>query len=330
MTEYLELLEENDQELVQEALQPGWIDPMLATLTEDYFSDPSWIFERKLDGVRCLIFKNKGQVTIMSRNRKILNESYPEVIPAFENTESDFIADGELVALEGEHTSFSKLQNRMNVQKPAPAIISEYPVYLYLFDLIYLDGHDLRKLPLIKRKKILNGCIDYNDKVRFCDHKHEKGLPFLQQACEEGWEGLIAKRANSIYTAGRSKDWLKFKCMHQQEFVVGGFTKPKGSRTGFGAILVGFYDSGKLMYAGKVGTGFNDQLLEKMHNQLSKIEIKASPFNEPVRQKDVHWTTPEMVVEIGFTEWTSADKLRHPRFIGIRNDKSANEVTKES
>ena len=310
--------------------QPEWISPMLAILTDRRFSDPNWIYERKLDGERVLSFKKGGEVRLMSRNRKQIGSSYPEVVDALSSLDlDDFIADGEMVAFDGRLTSFQKLQGRMHLSGKRIES-SKVEVFYYLFDLMFLDGHDLREVPLRRRKSLLKSVIDFDDPLRFTPHRNRDGEDYYRKACERGWEGVIAKRADSEYVSKRSKNWLKFKCVHQQEFVIGGFTEPKGSREGFGALLLGYYESDKLAFAGKVGTGFDDEMLVKLGDELRSIEIEDSPFDQgSPGDKEVHWVRPEKVGEVGFTEWTSSGKLRHPRFLGLRRDKPPEEVVRE-
>ncbi len=304
---------------------------MLATLTEEYFSDPGWIYERKLDGVRCLVFKADGKVRILSRNRNSLNKMYPEIHRAVTNMKADnFVADGEIVTFEGNLTSFSRLQKRINVSSPGDELLANVPVFLYLFDLLYHDGENIGEKPLRERKSLLRTSLKFDDPLRYCMHHNEHGEQLLEEACSKGWEGLIAKRADAPYTHSRSSDWLKFKCVNQQELVIAGYTDPKGERVGFGALLVGFYENDSLKYAGKVGTGFSDEELKRLHADMKKRETNESPFDEDVRETGAHWIKPELVAEIGFTEWTGDHKLRHPRYLGLRKDKNASEVVKEA
>lgn len=305
---------------------------MLATLTDDYFDDPEWIYERKLDGERCLVFIEDGDVSIYSRNEQQLNDTYPELTEAMEEEDyPDMILDGEIVTFIGNITSFSKLQNRMKIKDPSKARNSKVKVYLYFFDIIYFENHSLNKLPLKDRKKILKEAVKWKNPIRFVSHKNKEGKEYHKEACKKGWEGIIAKDGNSIYVHSRSKKWLKFKCSQGQELVIGGFTEPKGERVGFGALLVGYYDGDKLMYAGKVGTGYDDEFLSKWRKKFDEIEQDSSPFDNFNDDKggNNHWIKPKYVGEFDFTEWTDSDKLRHPRFIGIRDDKEPKEVTKE-
>ncbi len=324
------LLTAEQRQKAEQKSQPDWIGPTLAKLTHDHFSDAHWIYERKLDGVRCLIFAKEGKVRLLSRNRKEQNEIYPELVTALEKQSLNFIADGEIVTFDGNLTSFSTLQNRVNTHNPSQELIDRYPLYFYLFDLMYIEGYDIRNLTQRERKKILKKALTFKDPVRYCSHINEKGMDYFRQACQKGWEGVIAKDAEQPYKSGRNRNWLKFKCVNQQEFVIGGYTEPQGERIGFGALLVGYYDDDKLIYAGKVGTGYSDQQLQELHDQLSDIEQSQNPFNEPIGdEQPVHWVKPTMVGEFDFMEWTDDKKLRHPAFKGLRHDKEAREVTKE-
>lgn len=202
-------------------------------------------------------------------------------------------------------------------------------VYYYLFDLLHWEGYDLTELPLRTRKSLLKGLLNFADPIRFTSHRNEAGEAYLKEACGKGWEGLIAKRAGAPYRSQRSRDWLKFKCGRRQELVVVGYTEPSGSRVGFGALLVGYYENQALCYAGRVGTGFDDDFLERFRDQLEGAELEQSPLAAPPREQDVHWVRPRFVAEIGFTEWTDDGKLRHPRFLGLRRDKDPKEVVRE-
>ncbi len=313
--------------------QPDWLEPELATLTADRFSDPAWIFERKFDGERCLAFRAGQQLRLMTRNQQQVTSTYPEIADALRAQEaSDFIVDGEVVAFDGDRTSFSRLQRRLGVSAPGPALRAEVPVYLYVFDLLWADGRDVRPLPLRERKRLLRGLLSFGDPLRFTEHRDTDGEAYWREACIKGWEGIIAKRADSPYRPGRTRDWLKFKCENAQEFVIGGYTDPRGSRTGFGALLLGYYDSdGKLKYAGKVGTGFDRRTLTSLHAALAADERPEPPF-EPVRglpRSGVHWVEPGLVAQVGFTEWTADGQLRHPRFQGLRRDKDPADVVRE-
>lgn len=304
---------------------------MKAKLTDRPFSDPAWLFERKLDGIRASVRKAGGQVTLTSRTDKPLTPAYPELVEALEaEPAGDFLADGEIVAFDGARTSFERLQGRMGIHDPRLARLTRIPVYLYLFDLIEFDGHDLTGVPLRTRKATLKRIISFHDPVRYTPHRNERGEELFREACAKGWEGLIAKRADSPYVHGRSNDWLKLKCSFEQELVIGGFTPPQGSRRHFGALLVGFYEGGELRYAGKVGTGFSEATLGKLGGRLKALEVPRSPFGRGGGQpRDAHWVEPRLVGQFGFGEWTRDGKLRHPRFLGLREDKRPEEVVRE-
>lgn len=309
---------------------PEWVSPMLATLTRDHFSDPDWVFEPKLDGERTLIFRRHGRTHLMTRNRKVIDGTYPELVDALDDAlDTDCILDGEIVAFDGKVTSFTRLQQRMQLADPAEVRDSKVTVRLYLFDILQYGGDWLGQLPLVTRKRILQEAMSFSEPLRYTEHRTRDGEAYLEEACEKGWEGLIAKRADGVYRQKRSRDWLKFKCEHGQELVIGGFTEPHGSRTGFGALLVGYYDDGHLRYAGKVGTGFDERTLTGLRERFEKLARRTSPFDEEVREREVTWLKPELVGEFGFTEWTQGGKLRHPRFLGLRRDKAPKEVVRE-
>jgi len=304
---------------------------MLATLTEQRFSDPSWIFERKLDGVRAVAARDGGSAKLWSRNHKSIDSGYPELITALEKRgESRFVADGEIVAFDGDQTSFARLQSRIHLTDPDRIRHTGVGVYFYLFDLLVVGEYDLTGLPLRARKRILRRAFGFDDPLRFSAHRNTDGVELHRQACAKGWEGLIAKRAGSPYRPGRSTDWLKFKCVRDQEFVVGGFTEPSGSRAGFGALLVGYYDGDDLRYAGKVGTGYDDETLRTLRRRLDGLARDSPPFDSTSAIRDAHWVRPELVAQIGFTEWTRDGKLRHPRYQGLRTDKAAGDVVRET
>jgi bifunctional non-homologous end joining protein LigD len=314
----------NLRSIIKRSPQPAWIHPMLATLTEEHFSDKNWIFEKKLDGVRSLAFRNGDSVTLLSRNKLSFNSSYPAILDQMKKQPSDnFIVDGEIVALDKGLSSFSKLQQRNMSHRVTP-------VYYFVFDLIYWNGYDLRKLPLIERKKILRKALIYDRRIRFTNHIIAEGESYFEKACRANWEGIIAKRSDSKYVSGRSRDWLKFKCSYQQELVIVGYTDPQGTREGLGALLVGFYSNHQLIYAGKVGTGFTTQTLLHLKKELAKWE-RSTPVVKGIGlpRKNVHWVEPKLVAQVAFSEWTVNNKLRHPTFLGLREDKDPREVIKE-
>lgn len=311
---------------------PSWRLPMLATLTEDRFSDPKWIFERKFDGVRLLAFRDGNKVNLRSRNDLPLEDTYPEIVDALAGQGCQrIVIDGEVVAFEGRRTSFERLQGRSGIHDETAARASPIAIFYYVFDLLHLDGYDTTALPLTWRKRLLRRALTFHDPLRFTTHRVGAGEQVYDEACRRGDEGVIAKRADAEYVGSRSPNWLKFKCVRDQEFVVGGYTAPKGSRVAFGALLVGYYDGPRLVYAGKVGTGFTDRVLQQLSERLGALSAKESPFarGQP-KERDAHWVKPELVAQIGFTEWTRDGKLRHPRYQGLRNDKAATEVVRES
>jgi bifunctional non-homologous end joining protein LigD len=296
---------------------------MKATLAKEPLPDVGWIHERKLDGIRCLAIRGGGSVRLLSRNALSLNARYPELVGALAREPAeDFVIDGEVVAFEGGRTSFARLAQRG--RRPVP-------VYLYVFDLLHLDGYDTTGLPLRARKGVLRRALTFGRPIRFTPHRNRDGERYFRDACRKGWEGVIAKRADSPYRRARSRDWLKFKCANEQEFVIGGFTAPRGSRTAFGALLVGYYRDGELVYAGKVGTGFDAATLESLGRRLRRLRRSSSPFaGAAAPSRDTTWVEPELVAQVSFSEWTRDGKLRHPSFLGLRDDKPAREVVRET
>jgi DNA ligase D-like protein (predicted ligase) len=324
-------LNTNQRDKLQARAQPAWIAPMLATLVDQPFSNDDWLFERKLDGIRCLAWCRDGQPTLLSRNRQRLDDTYPELIDALAAQKTgDIILDGEIVAFRGNQTSFSRLQQRSGIHDAEVARASAVAVYYYLFDLLYAGGCQLTSLPLRARKRLLKEVVKFADPLRLTPHRNGAGEAAYHQACHRGWEGVIAKQAVSAYVGKRSRQWLKFKCVCQSEFVLGGYTDPAGSRTGFGALLLGYYADGDLRYAGRVGTGFDDRLLHDLGAKLATMEQRQPPFaDRGLARSGVHWVQPKLVAEIGFTEWTDEGRLRHPRFLGLRHDKPARKVRRE-
>jgi DNA ligase D-like protein (predicted ligase) len=319
-----------DADAMPEEATPDFRDPALAVLTHAPFDDPGWIAERKLDGERVIAVLKDGRARLFSRNRKALDATYPELVEALTRRFAhDAVLDGEVVAFDGAVTSFARLQKRMQVKDPEAARASGVRVHLYLFDVMHLAGRDLRPLPLRRRKAVLRASGDFGGCVRFVPHRNTGALAWLREACAKGWEGLIAKRADAPYPDGRSRDWLKFKCEAGQELVIGGFTAPQGARTGFGALLVGHFDGDALIYAGKVGTGFDEATLADLHERMSALARDDPPFADPPPDDAITWVEPELVAEIGFTEWTEDGKLRHPRYLGLRRDKAPKDVVRE-
>jgi len=284
---------------------------MKAVLTDERFSSPDWIFERKLDGIRCIAIRDGSSLRMLSRNDLSLNERYPGVAEALAAQPRErFVVDGEVVSISG------------RFQDDGPRLY-------HVFDVLWLDGEDVRDRPLRERKALLRDALEWKDPLRLVPYRNAEGEAMYAEACANGWEGVIAKRADSVYTAKRSKDWLKFKCAQGQELVIGGFTPPQGSRTEFGALLVGVYDEHGLHYAGKVGTGFNRATLQSLAAALRPLEREDSPFYDAPRFRAVTWVEPRLVAQCGFAEWTRDGRLRHPRFLGLRDDKDPRKVVRE-
>jgi DNA ligase D-like protein (predicted ligase) len=331
MTSARNLLDEAGRAALRPAPVADFQPPMLATLTERRFSGENWLFERKLDGVRAVVSRDGGQPHLWSRNHNAMDAGYPELVEALaERGPQRFVADGEIVAFDRGRTSFAKLQQRIHLTRQSDIDRAGVAVHLYLFDLLVVGDVDVTGLPLRDRKRLLRRVFDFGDPIRLSTHRNTDGEDFFRLACQRGWEGLIAKRADAPYRHGRSPDWLKFKCGHGQEFVIGGFTEPNGSRVGFGALLLGYHERGRLHYAGKVGTGYDRATLVSLRTRMNGLAARTSPFVETVHEPGTHWIRPELVAEVGFSEWTRDGRLRHPRFLGLRTDKSADEVVRET
>jgi bifunctional non-homologous end joining protein LigD len=248
---------------------PDLVQPMKAVLTDERFSDPEWVFERKLDGIRCVAIKDERGVRLLSRNQLSLNSRFPEITEALERDPATrFVVDGEVVAFDGAQTSFARLQQRG--ERPAR-------VFFYVFDVLHAHGEETTTLPLRDRKALLRRLLSFEDPIRYTPHRNRAGEAYFREACRKGWEGLIAKRADSPYVHGRSRDWLKLKCSAEQELVIGGYTPPKGSRTELGALLLGYYEDGRLRYAGKVGTGFTRATLRDLAGLLRPSSVSNAP-----------------------------------------------------
>ena len=286
---------------------------MAATLTDKRFTGPEWIFERKLDGIRLLAFKKGRDVQLFSRNQ--LEQHNPAIADAIaELPHRDLILDGEVTGVWG----------------PASTREADKPRGLayHVFDVLWIDGRDVMSLPLDERRALLKTLPLRAPLRRVAALDDEK--PW-EHACAEGWEGVIAKRRDSLYEHRRSPNWLKMKCEASQELVVCGFTDPQGARVGLGALLVGYFEGDDLVFAGKVGTGFDTKMLVDLRAKLDRIEIDKPPFTKAtgLPRLRAHWVKPQIVVQVAFIEWTVHDKLRHPRLLGIRTDKGAREVVRE-
>jgi bifunctional non-homologous end joining protein LigD len=311
--------------------------PMLCTLIAEPFNNPDWLFEPKFDGLRVLGRFDGEELVLLSRKSQSQSFNFPDVAAALRaSLKRRAIVDGEVVCFD-EHgrSSFRALQQRFHLKDPDEVQVRmrKHPAYLYLFDLLYADRYELTGLPLEERKYLLQTEVVWSDKVRWTDSQPNDGIKLWRQACQEGQEGIIAKHVQSRYVAGRSDRWVKIKCLGKQEFVIGGFTDPQGSRVGLGALLVGYYgDDGKtLHYAGKVGTGYTRETLLDLRERLERLEQAKSPFDEggPARPDLAHWVRLRLVAEIAFAEWTQNGLLRHPRFEGLRTDKKPHECRKE-
>lgn len=298
------------------------ISPMLATLVEKPFDGKDWLFEIKWDGYRALAHKNKT-VRLISRGKKSFNVHFASIVKALEKLPGKFILDGEIVILDEKgRSNFQLLQNYQRRH--------EVPYY-YVFDILSYQGKELIALPLIERKQILKKLLaKAPDQIRFSDHVEAKGKAFFRKILKLGLEGMIAKKSDSTYQFHRSRDWLKVKTSLRQEVVIGGFTEPKGGRKRFGALLVGVYERGKLVYVGHVGGGFDERLLEEIHKQLLKCVAKTCPFaEEPHPNSPVTWVKPKLVCEVSFSEWTASGIMRQPIFKGMRIDKDPRSVHRE-
>jgi bifunctional non-homologous end joining protein LigD len=264
-SDVFEALPEEQRDRLRSSAPPRRVVCMLASLRHEAFSDPEWLFERKLDGVRCLVFRRGEKVRLVSRRHEPMNDTWPELVDAVSDEAcDDFVVDGEIVAFEDGVTSFARLQQRLGLHDPGEARRSPVAAFLYLFDVLHLLGHDVTALRQRERKALLRRALSFEGHLRYTPHRVERGRELIEEACSKGWEGLIAKRADAPYHHGRSRNWLKLKCVSRQELVIGGYTEPRGSRHGFGARLVGYYEKGRLRYAGKVGTGYDDELLARL------------------------------------------------------------------
>src|SRR4051794_14445190 len=296
---------------------PDWVEPMLATLSDERDLGDDWLLERKLDGVRCLGVVHGGAAVLRSRNQLPL--AFPAIAEALAPL-GDAIVDGEVVAVgaDGEPLGFQALQRHGTAA-------------LWAFDLLWLKGEDLRARPLHERHAALAGAVRPGPALQVSGPVAGPSRAAYQRACAAGWEGLIAKRRDAPYRGGRSRDWLKLKCVLEQEVVIAGFTEPRGSRAALGALLIGYYEAGVLRYAGKVGTGFDAATLVALRERLGPLETAAPPFGEPVKPRPAgaHWVRPELVAQVGFAEWTAAGRMRQPRFLGLREDKRPEEVVRE-
>ncbi|MFY9559956.1 MAG: non-homologous end-joining DNA ligase [Terriglobales bacterium] len=319
---------------------PAKIRPMLATPVDEPFDNPAWLFEIKWDGYRAIAFVKDGSVRLVSRNQNDLTAQFPELrdLPRFIKAEQA-VLDGEIVALDEQgRPSFSLMQQRTGFQPGKRRLPGRegVPVLYYAFDLIYLDGYDLRRVSLEKRKELLQSVLKNGDVVRFSDHYPEKGRALFEVARQRGLEGILGKKRDSTYQEERSRDWRKIKITQSQECVIGGYTDPEGSRQYFGSLVLGLYDKrGRLIHVGQAGTGFDQRTLKEIYERLRPLETKTNPFyGEIGGLRKVHFVRPELVAEIKFSEWTHETaeggmKLRAPVFLGLRFDKNPKECRLE-
>jgi bifunctional non-homologous end joining protein LigD len=305
---------------------PKHIQPMLATLIERPFNGDEWLFELKLDGIRALVLKDGAKVNMWTRNAKALANRFPTLAQACAELPADTaVLDGEIVVLDEEgHSRFNLIQPRIHLsrQKDIAKADEQIPVYFYAFDLLYINGYDLVKFPLVDRKAVLRKLIPDNAGwIRFVDHVEGRGVEFFDAVSKHGLEGIVAKTRNSPYVPFRSRTWLKIKTQDTDHFVIGGFTKPEGSRKHFGALLIGLYKNGDLIYVGRAGGGFDDRTLADIHNEMKTLITKKCSFKEvPPEVRKSTWLHPQLVCDVRFTEWTSDRKLRAPIFLGLRDD----------
>jgi len=300
-----------------------FVRPMLATLIDKPFDDSAWVFETKWDGFRIVARIDRGKVTLYSRNGKKVSERYPSIVQALSKINHDAVIDGELVALDRRGRSrFQLLQN---------ALRTSARLRYCAFDLMFLDGRDMRKLPLLNRKAALKRILPAGNIVRFSRHRVENGTRFFKQARKAGEEGIMGKRSASIYRSGvRSRDWLKIKTGWEQEAVIVGFTRPQRSRKYFGSLALAVRDGKRWRYIGHVGTGFDATSLRAIHAKLAPLKTAAKPFDQKVKyEAQTTWVRPKLVGEVKFTEWTARGEMRHPAFLGLRDDKRAADVIME-
>jgi bifunctional non-homologous end joining protein LigD len=299
----------------------------LATLVEEPPEGPDWLHEQKFDGYRMLADKRGSAVKLLSRRFKDWTPQFTPIADAIAKLPYErIVMDGEVcVLLPDGRTSFQALQNALSGQRAA--------LVYFAFDLLIVDDERVMGLPLEQRKARLKKLLPKSGPLRFSDHVAGSGTKFLRLACEQGLEGIISKRKDRPYVPGRGMTWVKTKCLLRQELVIGGFTEPEGSRSGFGSLLLGYYETGKLRYAGKVGTGFSMKVLKQLHAALAPTEIDTCPFDPTPERAWTgprrHWVEPKLVAEVAFSEWTADGRLRHPSFQGLRADKRPKDVVRE-
>ncbi len=315
-------------------MRPKFVSPMLCKLLKAPFDGKEWIFERKLDGVRLIATKEGKAIRLWTRNKKNKARQFPEVVAALREQKGDFVVDGEAVAYSKKGIlSFQAIQPRVQQkdQSKINQLTQKAPVVYEVFDLLFFNGRDLTAQPLLKRNEQLKKLIKNGHALKYLPHVSGTGSQLFHRARKEGWEGIIGKKKNSRYLAGkRGHGWVKIKTINEQEFVIGGFTKGHGkAASSFGALLVGYYKQGKLILAGEVGTGYTNDERRELRVKLAKIKTDRSPFKSPPKEIGIVWVRPELVGQFKFTEWTRDNILRVPVYLGLRTDKKAKEVFKE-
>lgn len=316
----------------RKARMPEIIHPMLATLVDEPFSDPEWIFETKWDGFRSVCFVSKGKVRFVSRNQIEMTPQYPELANIPKQIDAkEAILDGEIVALD-EHgrPQFQLLQNKLRIRSGSYAKARSAQIVYFAFDLLYLDGHALMACPVVERKGKLERILRPAHFIKYSDHVEGEGEAFFREIAKFRLEGMIAKRAASKYAQKRTSDWLKVKTVQRSEVVIGGYTQPRGARSYFGSLVMGLYREGKLHYVAHVGGGFNEEKLRQIHKLLQPLKTDKCPFvDKPKTNEPVQWVKPKLIAEVKFSEWTADQRMRHPVFIGLREDKKPQDCTFE-
>ena len=316
----------------RKARMPEIIRPMLATLVDEPFSDPDWIFETKWDGFRSVCFVSKGKARFVSRNQIEMTPQYPELANIPKQIEAkEAILDGEIVALD-EHgrPQFQLLQNKLRIRSGSYAKARTAQLVYFAFDLLYVDGYDLMNCPVVERKAKLEQILRPASFIKYSDHVEGEGEAFFREIAKFRLEGMIAKRAASKYAQKRTSDWLKVKTVQRSEVVIGGYTQPRGARSHFGSLVMGLYREGKLQYVAHVGGGFNEQRLKDIYKLLQPLKTDKSPFAvKPKTNEPVQWVKPKLVAEVKFSEWTADVRMRHPVFVGLREDKKPQDCTFE-
>jgi bifunctional non-homologous end joining protein LigD len=303
---------------------PTMIRPMLATLVDEPFSDPQWIFETKWDGFRSVCFVNRGQARFVSRNQIEMTPQYPELANVPKQIDAkQAILDGEIVALD-EHgmPRFQLLQNKLRIRSGSYAKATKAQLVYFVFDLLYCDGYNLMNCPVIERKALLDQILRPASFVKYSDHVESEGENFFREIENFRLEGMIAKRAESKYVQKRTSDWLKVKTVMRSEVVVGGYTQPRGTRSYFGSLVCGLFKGKDLHYVAHTGGGFNEKTLASIYKLMQPLKTDKSPFSKPPKTNEpVQWLSPKLVAEVKFSEWTADERMRHPIFLGLREDK---------